>query len=59
MAIPQIYNEALQDLSQCANKESVAANMPTLSSLKSNIYREQRKQLLAPYATNTCMQRSL
>ena len=43
--IPLIYNEALQDLSQCANKESVAANMPTLSFLKSNLYRERRKRL--------------
>ena len=38
---PQIYNEALQDLSQCGNKAIVAANMSTLSSLKSNFYREQ------------------
>ena len=43
--IPQIYNEALQDLTQCGNRESVAANMPTLSSLKSNLYREWRKRL--------------
>ena len=43
--IPQIYDEALQDLSQCGNKENVAAKMPTLSSLKSNLYRERRKRL--------------
>ena len=43
--IRQIYNEALQALSQCGNKESVAASMSILSSLKSNLYREKRKRL--------------
>ena len=42
--IPHIYSEALQDLSQCGNKSIVAAKMSTLSSLKSNFYREQWKR---------------
>ena len=43
--IPQIYHQALQEVAQHENRESVAAVLPTFSSVKSSLYRRWRERL--------------
>ena len=42
--VPRIYNEALIEISTQEDRHSVAAQLPTFSSLKSSLYGSRRKQ---------------
>ena len=42
--VPRIYNEALIELSTQEDRDSVAAQLPMFSSLKSSLYRSRRKR---------------
>lgn len=43
--VPQIYHQALQEVAQMENRDSVAAILPTYSSVRSSLYRKRRQRL--------------
>ena len=43
--VPAVYQQQLRELSPRGDLDQVAANLPTLPSLKSSLYRLQRKRL--------------
>ena len=51
--VPQIYQEEVQKLAALPKSEEVAARFPTLSSVKSTLYRQRRKRIPALPATRT------